>query len=273
MKKNTKHAQISIGNLDLVDDDFPVRIDWPLGFNDVKPLTFMTERRSLSSEHLDALEMWGDLPKVLSVPEAAEFLAAKSKQNPAAIKKILTKAIVIGDLEFFGLSHDGQWVPGMMRVLQKMDGRPRIETEGGREYMVLTFSGRGDRLHVEAMGIDPREGVALLVKRGRKVPAELTHLLPEGRLNTPGMAACPNAGAVKPWQESAREIADHLDRRDKGLGTHDSITGMAERVAVEMRTRGIHGPRGPLSGGTIKREALQGKRGSEPPKGWGKRGG
>jgi len=35
---------------------------------------------------------------------------------------------------------------------------------------------------------------------------------------------------------------------------------IAERVARRLRERGINGPRGPLSGGTILREALQGGR-------------
>jgi len=60
------------------------------------------------------------------------------------------------------------------------------------------------------------------------------------------------------WQEQARAIADEIDARDQALGTHDSITSIAGRVAVEMRKRDIKGPRGPLSGNTIKREALQG---------------
>lgn len=64
----------------------------------------------------------------------------------------------------------------------------------------------------------------------------------------------------KEWAVCAREIADELHARDVAAGCHDSIVHMAERVATELRERGIHGPRGPLSGPTVKREALQGKK-------------
>lgn len=84
--------------------------------------------------------------------------------------------------------------------------------------------------------------------------------------------APPKHSETKSWQEQARQIANELDQRDASVGAHDSITSMAERVAIEMRNRGINGPRGPLSGATIKREALQGKRNMTPPVGWGKRG-
>lgn len=64
----------------------------------------------------------------------------------------------------------------------------------------------------------------------------------------------------KTWQERAREIADIFDATDAKSGAHDSLTSIAQRVENKMRTLGIHGPRGPLSSGTILREALQGQR-------------
>lgn len=70
--------------------------------------------------------------------------------------------------------------------------------------------------------------------------------------------------ADEPWQEKARAIADELHLKDAAMGAHDSITNIADRVATEMRARDIAGERGPLSGGTIKREALQGGRWIRP---------
>lgn len=60
------------------------------------------------------------------------------------------------------------------------------------------------------------------------------------------------------WQDKARAIADELDQKDAAVGAHDSVTSMGNRVAAEMRKRQIYGPNGPLSGSTVKREALQG---------------
>lgn len=62
------------------------------------------------------------------------------------------------------------------------------------------------------------------------------------------------------WKVSARAIADELHEKDTRAGAHDSITNIAKRVAVVMRSKGIHGPRAPLTGSTIAREALQGKK-------------
>lgn len=60
------------------------------------------------------------------------------------------------------------------------------------------------------------------------------------------------------WKVCARAIADELHEKDIRAGAHDSISNIADRVALEMRSRKIHGTRGPLAGNTIAREALQG---------------
>lgn len=62
------------------------------------------------------------------------------------------------------------------------------------------------------------------------------------------------------WKVQARAIADEIDDADAKAGAHDGLRGIADRVAKRLRERGINGPRGPLSGGTILREALQGGR-------------
>ncbi|CAJ6125616.1 Uncharacterised protein [Burkholderia pseudomallei] len=66
------------------------------------------------------------------------------------------------------------------------------------------------------------------------------------------------------WCEEARRIADELHLRDRTNGTYDSLTHLAERVAEEMRSRDINGPRGPLIASTIRREALQGGKWKRP---------
>ena len=62
------------------------------------------------------------------------------------------------------------------------------------------------------------------------------------------------------WKVQARAIADELDAIDANAVCFSSMTDIAGRVAKRLRERGIEGPRGPLSGGTILREALQGGR-------------
>lgn len=68
----------------------------------------------------------------------------------------------------------------------------------------------------------------------------------------------PQGNTASEWQDSARSIADELDSRDAKSGAKDSLVSLGDRVAEKMRERGIFGPQGPLSGGTVKREALQG---------------
>lgn len=60
------------------------------------------------------------------------------------------------------------------------------------------------------------------------------------------------------WTVTARAIADEEDEKDAKVGAHDFVRNIGDRVAKIMRSRGIYGPRGPLSGSTITREALQG---------------
>jgi hypothetical protein len=76
-------------------------------------------------------------------------------------------------------------------------------------------------------------------------------------------APIPEVGSVDrldDWRDRARVIADELDDRDTQAGAYDSVSSLADRVAYRMRELEIHGPRGPLSGPTILREALQGKK-------------
>lgn len=60
------------------------------------------------------------------------------------------------------------------------------------------------------------------------------------------------------WKAQARAIADEFDAAEAKALLHDSMTNIANRVAARMRELGIQGKRGPVSGGTVMREALQG---------------
>jgi len=65
------------------------------------------------------------------------------------------------------------------------------------------------------------------------------------------------------WTAEARRIADKLHLRDHPHA-FSSLSDIADRVAADFRERGIKGPRVPLSGGTILREALQGGQWKRP---------
>jgi len=66
------------------------------------------------------------------------------------------------------------------------------------------------------------------------------------------------------WQDKARAIANELREKDRSMGTQDSKTNIAERVADIMRKQEIRGIRGFLSGKTVLREALSGDRWKYP---------
>lgn len=66
------------------------------------------------------------------------------------------------------------------------------------------------------------------------------------------------------WQERARQIADTLHLRDVANGAWSSLNDLADRVSKAMVAEKKHGPQGPLSWGTVKREALQGKKWIRP---------
>ncbi len=65
------------------------------------------------------------------------------------------------------------------------------------------------------------------------------------------------SGKKANWHDDARAIADELHLRDLAAGAHCALAPMGDRVAKIMRERGIEGPQGPVSGATVKREALQ----------------
>lgn len=72
------------------------------------------------------------------------------------------------------------------------------------------------------------------------------------------------SGKKANWHDDARAIADELHLRDLAAGAHCALAPMGDRVAKIMRERGIEGPQGPVSGATVKREALQGGKWKRP---------
>jgi hypothetical protein len=81
----------------------------------------------------------------------------------------------------------------------------------------------------------------------------------------PGAQRGTNPSAI--WQAEARRCADRLHLKDKKAGAHSSSADLAERIAEDFRARGIDGRHGPLTGATILREAIQGKKWNRPTPG------
>ncbi len=142
------------------------------------PLTVLTPPAPREGDYLDTLEQWGSLPQYLPLPDAARLIGHKCKQNPSALLKILEGAVLDGAIPFAGMLSTGTWEPGMLRVWQRCHGKPRVKLneEGAQVSVRLDSLGR---LHSEAVGVRIGDAVALLAKRGRKIPDELRHLLPD----------------------------------------------------------------------------------------------
>ena len=142
------------------------------------PLTVLTPPAPREGDYLDTLEQWGSLPQYLPLADAARLIGHKCKQNPSALLKILEEAVLDDAIPFAGMLSTGTWEPGMLRVWQRYQGKPRVKPneEGAQVSVRLDSLGR---LHSEAVGVRIGDAVALLAKRGRKIPEELRHLLPD----------------------------------------------------------------------------------------------
>jgi hypothetical protein len=166
------------------------------------PFTVIAPPVTRDGEYLDALERWGALPEQVPIPDVVNLLAHLTKQNPAALRKVILDALVARELRFWGLSgQEGQrWVEGMWRSLHKRIGKPHIRLGvDGRESLKVSIEDRGS-LHLEAMAVCPRDVVALLTVRGRKVPDELRHLLQSSTESSE-----PVPGATEPAPEATDE--------------------------------------------------------------------
>ena len=142
------------------------------------PLTVLTPPAPREGDYLDTLEQWGSLPQYLPLPDAARLIGHKCKQNPSALLKILEEAVLDDAIPFAGMLSTGAWEPGMLRVWQRYQGKPRVKPNEEGTQVSVRLDSLG-RLHSEAVGVRIGDAVALLAKRGRKIPDELRHLLPD----------------------------------------------------------------------------------------------
>lgn len=198
-----------------------------------KKMTFgvLTPPKPIAPDEIQTLHEWGELDEILPIPDAANLIAALCRQNPAAIQKVIVAAIRGTDkpaMPFWGASHDGRWEKWMVRVWVQPSSKPkvRIGRDGKAEEIKVGFDvGKlstndlfSAPLHVEAMGVKPADVVALLVQRGRKVPAALAEFLAAGSKpeneQSPAPAAPPPAPAAeKPVTIKRQALIDkHLPR-------------------------------------------------------------
>ena len=167
------------------------------------PLTVLTPPAPREGDYLDTLEQWGSLPQYLPLADAARLIGHKCKQNPSALLKILEEAVLDDAIPFAGLLSSGEWVPGMVRTFHRFQGKPRVKPneEGAQWSAALEPAGR---LESRAMGVRIGDAVALLAKRGRKIPDELRHLLPDAT-PAPTETAAPGAPLAR-QKHQEREI-------------------------------------------------------------------
>lgn len=145
-----------------------------------------------SGDYLHTLQEWGDLPKIISVPEAAELIGKMCGHNPAALQKLFEDAILSNEIRFWGLSHHGGWKEDFLRVFYPKSGKPRISPKSdGTINFRINFAREGERLHSEAMGVNPSDILTLLRNRGRAVPPALHSLVHDSETTTPAKPPAP----------------------------------------------------------------------------------
>lgn len=106
------------------------------------------------------------------------------------------------------------------------------------------------------------------ISKGMDIPPELCSMAEAAPVGAMPIEAPPpeatagpeqeQAAKPKDWTEQARAIADEIDAIDAKAGAYDGVKNISGRVAVTMRERGIRGPRGPIAGSYVMRNALQG---------------
>lgn len=189
------------------------------------PLTELTPPAPREGDYLDTLEQWGSLPQFLPLPDAARLIGHKCKQNPSALLKILEEAVLDDAIPFAGLHSSGEWVPGMVRFFHRYQGKPRVKPneEGAQWSAALESAGR---LHSEAVGVRIGDAVALLAKRGRKIPEELRHLLPD---STPAPNMPATGGSARTRHD---DIQIEIDDVRAGLEQRGEPATLAKVMAL-----------------------------------------
>lgn len=165
-------------------------------------------------DYLATLHQWGELPEVVPIIGATNMLAVLVKQNPAALAKVLRAAIESGELPFWGWNSnraneegkpDPGWTHNMimwLRPVRKV-ARANAPSEPGSTVFTLEIDDKAGRIHWEATGVNPADAVALLVKRGRKVPPELQDFIPASNKEAPARAAIDPDGHHAPRGEGS----------------------------------------------------------------------
>lgn len=155
------------------------------------PITMLQEPTPQDGDYVATLEEWGGLPEILSLPDAAAFVAHRCRQNPQAVRKVLEDAVQTGEIRFWGLTGQGdaaEWKPFLLRMVHRFAKGGVTPTEDGQGVMVTGIIERTGRLHSEVMGVNAVDVVQLLRRRGRKIPEALLSLL---RADEPAEAVAP----------------------------------------------------------------------------------
>lgn len=216
-----------------------------------------------AGDYIETLDEWGALPEVMPLPDVARFIAHKCSQNPAAILKVLEQAVLNFDIPFSGLTSAGEWKPGFIRFIHRFSSAPQFESRGdGQEQVALQLE-NGGRLHSVVMGVSISDAVALLAKRGRKVPEELRHLLPEEEAaDAPSQVSDVKDGtsAVEPWVEKAHEYAPDIWRVEfDNHGRAMTKKELAMAIATRLRAGRYRTKRNKeISAGYVERFVLRG---------------
>jgi len=196
---------------------------------------------SARDEHyLQTLEQWGALPEVLAIQDAATLIGSMCGQNPAALRKLITDAVVNHELRFWGLSHHGGWVESMFRVFYPYEGKPRVRLDpnGDIKNIEAYLKTEGARLHVEATGVNPADILELLQKRGRKIPDGLRSLLRKHEA-TPAADEKSTPAKTEDWKEKIEAQAAVIWRRERAKGCNPTKNSIKKDLATWARNNNI----------------------------------
>lgn len=205
------------------------------------------------------------LPRHATVTQACEWLESQTNE-PWALPRLLENGLMPwfwldytpGWPDVFGERHEGYLAPMVFT-----GDTLRLEADASAALVTMTRTHTGT-----PMKLAPGMRVALEDLRFKRedIQALADTFMPSdgGASDEPdeveGSRDEPEEKNPSSWQVQARAIADELDALDAACGAYDSVTNISDRVAAEMRRREIKGPRGWVSGATVRREALQGCR-------------
>lgn len=202
------------------------------------PITILKPPPNRAGDYTDTLEQWGNLPKVLPLPDAAQYFAYKCKQNPEAILKMLIDAVLAQTINFWGLRASGEWEQGFIRIFKPIQGKPKIKL-GANPTLKMQIENQG-QLHAEVMGVKPGDVLAMLASRGRKVPDELKHLLDEqmagqGAADDVGNTETKpnNKGSVIRWTDELIDAARTMIDELKVSGARNPTAQTAKHYGVK----------------------------------------